>query len=97
MDKPGWKQLCCYVKNNKKMNQLIKDAKDNHHINIVKIKFWMKIPRDHKQAMLFDADNGNINWEGFDILEIKQIYKFDPFNSLGPVNSACIPSGHTKI
>ena len=47
--------------------------------------------------MVFDADNGNTNWKGAEILEINQIYNFSLFNSLGPDRSACISSGHIKI
>ena len=57
----------------------------------------MKIPRDHKEAMMFDAKNANTNWKDDDILELNQIYNFDLFNSLRLVTSACIPPGHTKI
>ena len=41
------------------MNHLLKASKGNHHRNIFNIMFGMKITRDHKEAMMFDADNGN--------------------------------------
>ena len=47
--------------------------------------------------MIFNSDNGNNNWNNVELLELKQIYNFDPFEYLGPVNKACIPPGHTKI
>ena len=46
---------------------------------------------------MFDADNGNTNWKGAELLELEKIYKFDNFESLGPVNKSCIPTGQTKI
>ena len=46
---------------------------------------------------MFDTDNGNTNWKGNELLELKKIYNFDPFESLGPVNKARIPTVHTKI
>ena len=79
------------------MKLLIKASKSNHISNTVNIKFGVKTPCDHKEAMMFDAENGNTNWEDADLLELKQIYNFDPFDSLGPVNSACIPLVHNKI
>ena len=48
INKPGWKQLCRYVKNTKKMNRLLKAAKAKQRSNTVKIKFGVKIPRYHK-------------------------------------------------
>ena len=57
----------------------------------------MKIPCDYNEAMVFDADNGNSDLKDSDLLELRQVYNFDNFKSLGPVNKACIPPGHTKI
>ena len=64
---------------------------------MVKIKFGVNIPRYHKEAMMFDANNGNTDWKDSELLELKQIYNFNPFDSLGPVNNSRIPPGHTKI
>ena len=68
IDKPGWKQLRWYFNNTKKMNRLLNTSKANQRRNTVKIKFGIKIPLDHKKAMLFDAYNGNINWKDDGIL-----------------------------
>ena len=48
MDKPGWKQLPCYFKKNKKTNNLIQAAKTKVRRNTVNIKFGMNIPYYHK-------------------------------------------------
>ena len=48
LDKPGWNQLCRYINNNNNMSLLLKVAKVKQRRNTVKIKFGMKIPRDHK-------------------------------------------------
>ena len=61
LDKPGWKQLRCYVNNNNNMNRLIKSDKSKQHRNTVKIKFGVKIPSEHKYAMIFDSENVNTN------------------------------------
>ena len=94
---PGWKQLRCYVKKTKNMNRLLKAAKDNQRRNTVKIKFDTKITREHKEAMMFDTNNGNTNWKDAKLLELKKIYNFDPLNSIELVISARIPTGYTKI
>ena len=43
LDYPGWKQLLWYVKNNKKMNRLLKDAKSKQLRNTARINFSMDI------------------------------------------------------
>ena len=55
--KPIWKQLCRYVKNTKKMNWLLKAVKAKRQKNTVTIKFWVKIPRDYKEAIMFYSDH----------------------------------------
>ena len=94
---PVWKQLLRYVKNIKKMKHLLKYAKAKQCQNTVKIKFGMNITRGHKELKIFDADNGNTNWKDADLLKIKKIYNFDPFNSIGPATGARIPPGHANI
>ena len=75
----GWKQPHRYVKNTKNMNRLLKAHKTLKWRNTVNIKFGVKIPCDHKEEIMFDADNRNTNWKGAEILELKEIYNFDPF------------------
>ena len=79
------------------MNCLLKDSKANQRRNTVSIKFGINIHRDHKEAMMCDANNGNINWKYADLLELKQTYNFDLFNYIRPIISAHIPPKHTKI
>ena len=95
MDNTGYKQLWSYIKNTKKMNRLLKDAKTQQLHNTVKIKSDMNIPCDHKESMMFDLDNDNTNWKYAELLELWPIYSFYPFDSIGPVTSTRIPPGHT--
>ena len=97
IDKPGWKQRRRYVKNNNNMNHLLKSDKAKHQRNTFKINFEMKIPFDHKEEMIFYADNVNTNCKGAELLELKKIYNFGPFESLSPVKNTHIPPSHTKI
>ena len=68
--KPGQKQLHSYVKNTKDTNRLLKAAKAKQKRNTSNIKFGVNILLDHKEEMLFDADNGNTNCKDDDILEL---------------------------
>ena len=47
--------------------------------------------------MMFDTDNGNTNWEYYELLKLKHIYNFDSFDSIGPATSDRISPRHTKI
>ena len=63
IDNFGWNHLRRYVKNTNNMNHLLKAAKAKQQRNTANIKFGMKIPCAHKEAMIFDADNGNTKWK----------------------------------
>ena len=97
INKPGWKQLRRYAKNTNSMNHLINFTKSKQQRNTFKINFGIKIPCGHKEEKLFSADNGNTNCKGAELLKLRKIYNFDPFESLGPVKKARIPPGHNKI
>ena len=47
--------------------------------------------------MIFDANNGNTNCKDAELLKLKHIYNFDPFDSIRPVASTLIPPVHTKV
>ena len=97
LDKSGWKQLCCYMKNAKKMNHFIKSSKAKQRRHTVKINFGIYIPCEHKHAMMFDADKRNTNWKDDYLLDLKHMYKFNFFNYIEPFTNGHIPPGHTKI
>ena len=80
----------------KKKKNLLKDDRAKQSRNIVNIKFGMKIPCDHNEAVFFYDANGNTNRNDAETLELKKYY-FNPFDSLGPVNSVRTPPVNTKI
>ena len=59
------------------MNCILKSAKAKHNHNTVNIKFGMHITCEYKETMMSDADNGNTNWKGAELIELNQIYNFD--------------------
>ena len=79
------------------MNCLLKSAKAKQRRNTIKINFGINIPRDYKEAMIFDADNGNTKWKDDELLKLNQIYYFDSLDYLDPATSARILPGCTKI
>ena len=44
-----------------------------------------------------DSKNGNTNWKDSNLVELKQIYNFNPLDYLGPVNSVCTSLSHNEI
>ena len=53
------------------MNHILKAYKTKNQRKILKIKFGMKIPFDHKEEMAFDSKNINTNWDYYELLELK--------------------------
>ena len=65
--------------------------------NTVRIKFVMKITLNKKEVMMSDSKNGNTNWKDSNLVELKQIYNFNPLDYIGPINSTRIPPIHNNI
>ena len=58
----------------------------------IRIKYVVKVPRNHKEAMAFDEDGKNCLWFGAEQLELRQIYEYKTFEDLG--RNASVPAGH---
>ena len=63
--------------------------------NAPRIKFGIRVLRNHAEAMDFDRKNGNKKWYDVEKLDLNQIYEYESFQSLG--YNAPTPQGHTKI
>ena len=55
----------------------------------------IQIPRNHEEAMMINAKNGDTRWKDSEDLELKQLFDYDSFQDLG--KGAAIPEGYTKI
>jgi hypothetical protein len=71
------------VKNEKKMNRLIRQSKLKSAKTATRIKFGVKVPRNYKEATAFDEANGNTLWTDSIKTEMSQIYEFETFESQG--------------
>ena len=56
-----------------------------------KYKFGIQIPRNHEEAMMIDAKNGDTQWKDLEDLELKQLFDYNSFQDLG--KGAAIPDG----
>ena len=62
LNTPGWKRLKHYVKSAKAMKRNLKQVRIFAARTKLKYKFGVKVPRDEKEAELFDKDNKNNSW-----------------------------------
>ena len=74
---------------------MVNQAKLCNNRNKPKYKFGIQIPRNHEEAMMIDAKNGDTLWKDSENLELKQLFDYNSFQDLG--KEAAIPEGYTKI
>ena len=83
LDTVGWRHLRRYVKTEKKLERLVKQAKLKSFCHAPKYMYGIRVPRNHQEAMEFDRQNGNTKWRDAEILELKQIDEYDTFIDKG--------------
>ena len=91
----GWKRLRHYVKNEKKFKRQMKQVKLNSMRHGPRIKFGVRIPRDHREALEFDKKMGNTLWRDCTKVEMDKTYEYKTFESLGKGGRK--PKDHTMI
>jgi hypothetical protein len=79
----GWKHCKRYVRTEKGIERLIKQAKLKSFRHAPKYMYGILVPRNHQQAMEFDRQNGNTKWRDAEILELSQIDEYDTFIDKG--------------
>eukprot|EP00957_Ditylum_brightwellii_P146259 11136459-Ditylum_brightwellii.AAC.1 len=79
----GWKRRHHYVKNKKKFKHQMKQVTINSLRHGPRIKFEVRIPKDHHEALEFDKKLGNTRWKEATKIEMDKTYKYKAFNSLG--------------
>ena len=97
VDTPGWKRFRRYAKKEKKINRLLKQV----HLSAMRhrpgkvFKFGIEIPYIFEDAERLDNENGNTLWRDARALEMKQLFEYKTFKSLGI--GAPIPDGYEKV
>ena len=92
----GWKRLKHIAKNQKQLTRAINQSKIRQVSRSAVCQFGFLIPKDYKQALLLDEQNGNIKWYDATKLEMDQINvgaQIDPKSR--KVSHA--PDGYQKI
>ena len=61
----------------------MKQIKINSMRHGPRIKFGVRIPKDHDEALEFDKKLGNTLWKEATKVEMDKTYKYEAFKSLG--------------
>ena len=71
--------MLCYDKNKKNLTRLMRQVHLNSTDNAPRIKFGVRIMRNHEEAMEFDRKNSNTKWADAEKLELNQLYEYKSF------------------
>jgi hypothetical protein len=91
----GWKQFARLARRRKKLLRMANQAKLQSFRTRPKFKFGVQVPRNHAEAMEFDAANGNTKWRDAELVELAQIDEYDTFEDVGKFGK--VPVGFKKI
>mgnify|MGYP003449427917 FL=1 len=92
---PGWTSLRKYARRAKVLDRQIKQANMKAHRRAPIYKFGVRVPRDHKEAVQLQEQQGHTKWTDAEAIELKQIDDYDTLRDTGKGTS--LPSGYTKI
>jgi len=83
------------AKREKKFVRMLRQAFKAKQKNAIKYKFGIRIPRNFREAVELDNENGNTLWQDTLQKEMDQIKAYKTFTDLG--KGTRIPKGHQKI
>ena len=100
----GWKRLKHIAKNQKQLTRAINRSKIRQVRRSAVYQFGFLIPKDYKQALQLDEQNGNSKWYDATKLEMDQINESKVFQDHGKPNIdpksrkvSNVPDGYQKI
>ena len=79
----GWKRLKHIAKNQKQLTRAINQSKIRQVRRSAVYQFGFLIPKDYKQALQLDEQNGNSKWYDATKLEMDQINEYKVFQDPG--------------
>jgi hypothetical protein len=95
LDTPGWKRFRHLAKNDKKVKQMVNQAKLKSYRRDPFWKFGFIVPRTHCQAVEIDLSIGNSKLKDSEAVEMEQLAEYKTFVDKGKGGTA--PSGYKKI
>ena len=98
IDTTGWKRVKHIAKNQKKLQRMVNQARLCHNsgrnAKTIMYSFGIKVPRNDKQALEYNKQNGDTFWQDSMTLEITNVQNYSTFKDMGKVNF--IP-GYKKV
>ena len=82
----GWKRLKHIAKNQEQLTRAINQSKIRQVRRSAVYQFGFLIPKDYKQALQLDEQNGNSKWYDATKLEMDQINEYKVFHNQGKPN-----------
>jgi hypothetical protein len=73
----GWKQLWRIAKSEKRLQQMINQAKLKRYRRDTFWKFGVLVPRNHAQAVVLDKANGNTKWQDAEATEKSPLMEYN--------------------
>ena len=95
LEEPGWRRFKSLAKREKKLLRMVNQAKLSSFRRAPKYKFGFQVPRNHEEAMQFDAKNGNTKWKDAEATELKCLLDYQTFEDLGKGGQP--PPGYRKL
>ena len=95
LDVPGWKRFKSYVRNQKKVNRMLKQARLNSRRTSPKFKFGVEVARNWNDAERLDKENKNTLWKEARDTELAQLNDYNTFENKG--KGTKLPHGYQKI
>jgi hypothetical protein len=97
LEKEGWKRFRRIANRDQHLQRLVKQSKLRSFRVSSKYKYGYSIPRNYKEAIKFDKQNGNTKWQDANILEHGQLSEYEVFLNKGKFHEGNIPEGYRKI
>ena len=95
LETPGWKFLRRIARRGKKLQRMLNQTHMSSKRNAVRYKFGVQVPRNTKEALKLNQENGNTLWQDAMALEIAQLSEYKTFQDIGP--NAPAPAGYQMI
>ncbi len=95
LETPGWKTLRRIARRAKFVQQMINASKRQQQHDAVRYKFGVRVPRNVKEALMLDRENGNTYWQEAMDAELDQLNEYNTFRSVG--HNARTPDGYQCI
>jgi hypothetical protein len=95
LETEGWKGLKRIARRQKMYDRMINQTRLKSQRRAIRYKFGVRVPRDYKEALLLDRENGNTLWHDAIQLEHSQLSEYETFRDCG--KRCKPPDGHQRI